>query len=139
MRKKCCLNEYSPRLKPVVYRHHVDEIFVLFKSKDQLKLLVNYMNSKHKNTKFTFEGEGLNNFASLDVKITRKKKRFFASIFHKAIFSRIYTNYDTKNHVYFWYLQGRFSSHAFVLAFQNFLEYEKSSHESRIAKKYFQM
>ena len=52
------------------------------------------MNSKHKNIKFTFETEDSNNFSFLYVKITRKNKRFVTSIFRKATFSGVYTNYD---------------------------------------------
>ena len=53
------------------------------------------MNSKHKNLKFTFETEDSNNFLFLDVKITRKSKRLLTSIFRKAIFCGVYTNYDS--------------------------------------------
>ena len=59
----------------------------MFKSKEHKKLFVNYMNSEHKNIKFTFETEDSNNFSFLDVKITRKKKRFATSIFRKTTFS----------------------------------------------------
>ena len=93
--KKTWLNEYPSQFKPVVYRRYVDDIFVLFKSKEHVKLFVNYMNSKHKNIKFTFETEDSKNFLFLDVKITRKNKRFVTSIFRKAIFSGVYTNYDS--------------------------------------------
>ena len=93
--EKIWLNECPSQFKPVVYRRYVDDIFVLFKSKEHLKLFVNYMNSKHKNIKFTFETEDSNNFSFLDVKITRKNKRFVISIFRKATFSGVYTNYDS--------------------------------------------
>ena len=53
------------------------------------------MNSKYKNIKFTFETEDSNNFSFLDVKITRKNKRFVTSIFRRATFSGVYTNYDS--------------------------------------------
>ena len=53
------------------------------------------MNSKHKNIKFTFETEDSNNFSFFDVKITHKNKRFITSIFRKATFSGVYTNYDS--------------------------------------------
>ena len=89
------LSECPSQFKPVVYRRYVDDIFVLFKSKEHLKLFVNYMNSKHKNIKFTFETEDSNNFSFLDVKITRKDKQFVTSIFRKATFSGVYTNYDS--------------------------------------------
>ena len=53
------------------------------------------MNSKHKNIKFTFETEDSNSFSFLDVKIIRKNKRFVTSIFRKATFSGVYTNYNS--------------------------------------------
>ena len=88
--EKTWLNECPSQFKPVVYRRYVDDIFALFKSKEHVKL-VNYMNSKHKNIKFTFETEDSNNFSFLEVKITR----FVTSIFRKATFSGVYTNYDS--------------------------------------------
>ena len=53
------------------------------------------MNPKHKNIKFTFGTEDSNNFSFLNVKITRKNKQFVTSIFRKATFSGVYTNYDS--------------------------------------------
>ena len=47
------------------------------------------MNLKHKNIKFTFETEDSNNFSFLDVKITK-----ITSIFCKATFSGVFTNYE---------------------------------------------
>ena len=82
--EKICLNECPFQFKPAVYKHYVDDTFVLFKSKENFKLFVNYMNSKHSNIKLTFETEDSNNFPFLDVKITRQRKRFVASIFLKA-------------------------------------------------------
>ena len=79
----------------MVYKRYVDDIFVLFKSKEHLRLFVNYTNSKYRNIKFTFETEDSNNFSFLDVKITRQNKRFVTSIFRKATFSGVFTNYDS--------------------------------------------
>ena len=53
------------------------------------------MNSKDKNIKFTFETEDSNNFSFLDFEITRKNKGFVTSIFRKATFSGVYTNYES--------------------------------------------
>ena len=89
------LNECPSPFKHVVYKRCVDNIFVLFKSKEHLKLFVNYMNSKHRNIKFTFETEDSNHFSFLDVKITRQNKRFVTSIFRKTTFSGVFTNYDS--------------------------------------------
>ena len=92
--EKILLNEFPSQFKPVVYRCYIDNIFVPFKNKEHLKLFVNYMNSKHKNIKFTFETEDLNNCSYLNVKITRKKKQFVTKIFCKATFSGVFTYYD---------------------------------------------
>ena len=53
------------------------------------------MNAIHKNMKFIFEREDLNNFSFLEVKITRKNNRFVPSIFRKAIFSGVFTNCES--------------------------------------------
>ena len=72
--EKLWLNKCPSQFKPVVYRRYVDNISVMFRSKEHLKLFVSYMNSKHNNTKFTFETEDSNNFSFSDVKITRIKE-----------------------------------------------------------------
>ena len=43
--------------KSKVYRQYVDNSPVLFKNKEELTLLVNYMYSKQSNMKFTFDFE----------------------------------------------------------------------------------
>ena len=60
---KIWLNECPSQFKPVVCKRYVDDISVLFKSKEHLKPFVNYMNSEHKNIKFTIETEDSNNFS----------------------------------------------------------------------------
>ena len=60
-----------------------------------MKIFVSYMNSKHKNMKFTFEAGDSNNFSFLEVNVSRKNKRFAASIFREATFSGVFTNYDS--------------------------------------------
>ena len=92
--EKICLNECPPQFKTVVYRRYVDDIFVLFKSKKNLKFFINYMNSKHKSIKFTLEAEDLNNFSFLDVKITCKNKQFVTSNFRKVTVTGVFTNYN---------------------------------------------
>ena len=79
----------------VVYRRYVDDVFVLFKSKDHLLLFAKYMNTRHKNLKFTFDFEQNNSFSFLDVKITRGSDGFSTSVFRKAKFSGVFTNFDS--------------------------------------------
>ena len=45
--KKTWLNGCPPQFTPAVWRLYVNDISVLFKSKENLELFVNYMNSKH--------------------------------------------------------------------------------------------
>ena len=81
--EKTWLNECPSQFKTVVYRRYIDNIFVLFKSKEHVKLFVNYMNSKNKNIKFTFETEDSNNFSFLDVKLPAKTNGLLLQFFAK--------------------------------------------------------
>ena len=49
----------NSNLKPVYYRRYVNDIF-LFCSPDYLEKFKNYLNSKHKNIRFTSEKENNN-------------------------------------------------------------------------------
>ena len=53
--------------KPVIYQRYVDDIFVLFSSKEHFQLFVDYMNKQHKCLKFTSEAENDNSFSFLDI------------------------------------------------------------------------
>ena len=54
------LNDCPEDFKPVYYRRYVDDIVALFRSQGHLKKFTNYLNSKHKNIKFTYEQESNN-------------------------------------------------------------------------------
>ena len=41
--------------KPKLYKRYVDDIFVMFRSRDHVKKFVDYMNTKHPNIRFAFE------------------------------------------------------------------------------------
>ena len=60
--EKLCLDSCPLEFKPVVCRGYVDDIFVLFKSKDHLLSFAKYMNTRHENVKFTFDFEQNNSF-----------------------------------------------------------------------------
>ena len=93
--EKLWLDSCPLEFKPAVYRRYVDDIFVLFKSKDHLLSFAKYMNTRHKNLKFTFDFEQNNSFYFLDVKITRGSNGFSTSVFCKAMFSGVFTNFDS--------------------------------------------
>ena len=59
--------------KPVFYRRYEDDIFVLFRKEEHLKLFLNYFNSCHENIKFTSEKETNNKLSFLDIETSRDK------------------------------------------------------------------
>ena len=65
------LNDCPEDFKLVYYRRYVDGIFSLFRSPDHLEKFTNYVNSKHKNIKFTYEKESNNSLLFLDILISR--------------------------------------------------------------------
>ena len=87
------LDNCSIHFKPVMCKRYVDDIFVLFSSKEHLQLFVDYMNKQHKCLKFTSEAENDNSFSFLDMKITRHNQQFKASVYRKPIFSD--THYES--------------------------------------------
>ena len=67
--EKGWLDKCPEEFKPVLYRRYVDDIFVLFRKKEHLKLFLNYFNSCHENIKFTSEKETNNKLSFLDIQI----------------------------------------------------------------------
>ena len=65
--EKLWLDNCPPEFKPVIYRRYVDDIIVLFKSKDHLFLFTRYVNTSHKNLKFTFYFKQNNSLSFLDI------------------------------------------------------------------------
>ena len=81
--------------KPVIYKRYVDDIFVLFSSKEHVQLFVDYMNKQHKCLKFTFETENNNSVSFLDIKIIRHNHQFKTSVYRKPTFSGVFTHYES--------------------------------------------
>ena len=51
------LDNCSDSFKPIFFRRYVEDSFVLFNSRHNIFPFLDYLNSKHSNTKFTFEIE----------------------------------------------------------------------------------
>ena len=71
-----------PDILPKVFKRYVDDIFVMFHCQSHLKDFVNYMNTKHPNIKFTS-----------GFKITRRNNQLVTSVFRKATFNGVFTNF----------------------------------------------
>ena len=93
--KKEWLDNCPSHFKPIVYRRYVDDIFVLFSSKEHLQPFVDYMNKQHRCIKFTSETEKNNTFSFLDINITRQNNQFKTSVYRKSTFSGVFTHYES--------------------------------------------
>ena len=89
------LDNCSIHFKPVMCKRYVDDIFVLFSSKEHLQFFVDYMNKQDKCLKFTSEAENDNSFSFLDIKITRHNQQFKTSVYRKPTFSGVFIHYES--------------------------------------------
>ena len=79
----------------MIYKKHVDDIFVLFHLKNTSNFFVDYMNKQHKCLKFTSEAENDNFFLFLDIKIICHNQQFKTSVYRKPIFSSVFMHYES--------------------------------------------
>ena len=77
------LENFPSHFKPIVYRRFVDDTLLLFRSKDHVEKLRNYLNKQHKNIKFTSEIEKNGSLSFLDIKISRENIKFVTSVYRK--------------------------------------------------------
>ena len=87
------LENCPQQFKPQFYRRYVDDIFVMFKKRDHVKKILRYINSRHRNTKFTCKEEKDNKISFLDISIGRNNNALETSIFHKPTFSGVYNQF----------------------------------------------
>ncbi|XP_057293867.1 uncharacterized protein LOC130622418 [Hydractinia symbiolongicarpus] len=88
---KNCPSEF----KPIYYRRYVDDIFVLFESREHVQNFYEYINSRHQNIKFTFEEECDKVLPFLDVCVMREGDSFVTNVYRKPTFSGVYTNFSS--------------------------------------------
>ena len=89
------ISECPLQFKPKYYQKYVDDIFLLFEDSSQVNKFDKYMNSRHKNMKFTKEIETDNSLPFLDIHIERKANAFETSIYRKPTFSGVYLNFSS--------------------------------------------
>ena len=89
------LDNCPSHFKPIVYRRYVDDIFVLFSSKEHLQPFVDYMNKQHRCIEFTSETEQNNIFSALDINITHKNNQLKTPVYRKPTFNGIFTQYES--------------------------------------------
>ena len=93
--KEQWMSDCSIDYKPISYRRYVDNTFLLFSSELHVTKFLNYMNSKHRNIKFTVEREENNSLSFLDTKIFCDGWKFQTSVYRKSTFSGVLTNFES--------------------------------------------
>ena len=87
---------YCPEdFKTIYYTRYIENISTRFTSLDHLEKFTNYLNSKHKNIKLTYEKESNNSLAFLDILISKSESSFETSVYHKPSFSGVYSNFNS--------------------------------------------
>jgi hypothetical protein len=72
---------------------YVDDTFVLLEKGSKVEEVVEVLNSKHANIKFTFEEEKKKKIPFLDVSVTRSGDSFHTTVYHKPTFTGVYLNW----------------------------------------------
>ena len=85
------LTDYNGK-KPHYYKRYVDDVISVFDNEHDAKLFLDYLNTKHKNIKFTMEIEKENQLAFLDV-LLDKSDKLVTSVYRKETFTGVLTNY----------------------------------------------
>ncbi len=88
--KKC-----PKQFHPEYYNRYMDDTFLLFASESHVKKFFRYINSRHVSMSFTYEVEGNDKLAFLDVLVTRIDGAFSTSLYRKPTFSGLYTHYES--------------------------------------------
>ena len=89
------LDNCPVQFKPTYYKRYVDDVILLFKSKDHVNKFLKYLNSRHKYIKFEHEEEKDGQLAFLDILVKRENNKFVTSIYRKETFSGVYLNHKS--------------------------------------------
>ena len=88
------LDNLPIQFRPRYYRSYVDDVFLIYERKHQVKKFLRYMNSRHPNIQFTCEGESNNKTSFLDVSIKRMNNKLVTPLYRKKTCSGVYMNYN---------------------------------------------
>ena len=99
--EKLWLEQYSGQ-DLLFYRRYVDDIFCLFKHREQVPEFLEYINSKHPNIKFTCEEEENNKLPFLDISISKTEGLNFDTTTHrKPTYTGLLTNFTSFTSIHY--------------------------------------
>ena len=80
--------------KPTFYKRYVDDIFAVFEPELDAEIFNTYLNTKHKNIKFTYEKQIEHKLPFLDILISNNEN-LQTSVFHKKTYTGLLLNYSS--------------------------------------------
>ena len=91
--EKKWLDSCPPDFAPLFYRRYVDDCFLLFNSRSYAASFLSFLNSRHKNVKFTMENESNGQLPFLDVLVRKEGGKLHTSVYMKPSFSGLGTSF----------------------------------------------
>lgn len=82
-------------IKPIHYRRYVDDCFMLFRDGSHVDAFLAYLNTCHRNMRFTAETEVGNNLSFLDVSVLREGNSFSTSVYRKKTFTGLFSHFES--------------------------------------------
>ena len=87
------MDECPLSFKPAYYFRYLDDTFLLFRDKNQCNSFFKFVNSKHKNIRFTVEHENDDSLSFLDVNLKRNNGELLSTVFRKPTFTGLGTSF----------------------------------------------
>ena len=99
--EKVWLEQYQgPGL--LYYCRYVDDIFCLFQRQEQVHEFLDFLNSQHRNIKFTCEEEENNRLPFLDISISKAEGRNFnTTTYRKSTYTGLLTNFTSFTSIHY--------------------------------------
>jgi len=87
-------------IKPFLYRRYVDDTLWLLPADSDLSVLMNFMNSRHANMKFTYEAESNDSIHFIGLTITHNScgtntNRYLTSVYRKPTSTSLFMNFNS--------------------------------------------
>lgn len=79
--------------KPIYYSRYVDDCFLVFKESSHASRFLEYLNSKHRNIKFTIEQEENGQLPFLDTLVTKSGNKLLTDVYRKPTYTGLGLNY----------------------------------------------
>lgn len=74
---------------------YVDDVFAIVTEEEECQRILEYLNTRHPNIRFTVEAEKHNRLPFLDTEVVRRVGKYVTTIYHKKTFTGVYLNWTS--------------------------------------------